>query len=279
MTNSTRKKVLIIPCSGVGKVHGLMAREVTFRVVDELQPKESDTLCLALLVKGEEEALQGVRTQPCITIDGCAKLCAYKNVELAGGQIARSIRVLDGFKDHKGAHPGTATALEEDGWTITEELAREVAAQVPRAVGPRSEAAMTQEPTKVGIISCAGEEIPEGTISRLAVRRVLEHLRPGEAVSVCLPLFLAGDGGERDFAREYPTIAIDGCGKRCAKWGTEKYSGPVSAALVVTEILKHAAPLSGARSCRCLCPSDQAAIELVADRISEAMDVILDSEL
>jgi len=138
---------------------------------------------------------------------------------------------------------------------------------------------MAEEPTKVGIISCAGEEIPGGTISRLAVRRVLEHLRPGEVVSLCLPLFLAGDGGEREFAREYPTITIDGCDKQCAKWGTEKYSGPVSAALVVTDLLKEAAPLSGARSCRCLSKSDQAAIELVADRIAEAMDAILDSEV
>jgi len=64
---------------------------------------------------------------------------------------------------------------------------------------------MAEEPVKVGLISCAGEDLPEGTISRLAVRRVLEHLRPGQAVSICLPLFLAGNEGERDFARNFPT--------------------------------------------------------------------------
>jgi len=129
MTES-EKKVLVIPCSGIGKVHGLIAREVAFRVVGELAPEASDTLCLALLVKGEEQAREAVRTQPCITIDGCPKLCSHKNVELAGGQIAHSVRVVDGFKDHKGARPGTATTLDEDGWTITEELAQGIAAQV-----------------------------------------------------------------------------------------------------------------------------------------------------
>jgi uncharacterized metal-binding protein len=131
---------------------------------------------------------------------------------------------------------------------------------------------MAEEPIKVGIISCAGEEIPEGTISRLAVRRVLERLRPGQVVSLCLPLFLAGDGGERAFARDYPTITIDGCDKRCAQWGTEKYSGPVNAAFVVTEILKDAPPLSGARSGRDLTEGDLAAVDLVAERLAEALD-------
>ena len=35
-------------------------------------------------------------------------------------------------------------------------------------------AAEMNKTTKVGIISCSGEEIAEGTISRSAVRRVLE---------------------------------------------------------------------------------------------------------
>ena len=51
------------------------------------------------------------------------------------------------------------------------------------------------EVTKVGIISCSGEEIPAGTISRLATRRVLELLRPQSTVTLCLPLFLAGESG------------------------------------------------------------------------------------
>jgi uncharacterized metal-binding protein len=131
---------------------------------------------------------------------------------------------------------------------------------------------MAETPIKVGIISCAGEEIPEGTISRLAVRRVLEHLRPGQTVSICLPLFLAGNEGERDFARNFPTITIDGCDKRCAQWGTEKHSGPVNAAFVVTEMLKDAPPLSGARSGRDLTDADLAAVDLVAEQLAAALD-------
>ena len=60
------------------------------------------------------------------------------------------------------------------------------------------------EKSKVGIISCSGEEIPGGTISRLATRRALELLRPQSTVTLCLPLFLAGEESERRFAGAAP---------------------------------------------------------------------------
>ncbi len=128
--------------------------------------------------------------------------------------------------------------------------------------------------TKVGIISCSGEEIPEGTISRSAVRRVLESLRPHDAVTLCLPLFLAGNEGERNFARTHPTITIDGCDKQCARWGTEKHGGPVARALVVSEILgTEAAGCS--RSLRGRGQADETAVAAVADRIAAEVDALM----
>ena len=90
---------------------------------------------------------------------------------------------------------------------------------------------------KVGIIACSGEELPEGTVTRLAALRVLEQLRPGDTVTICLPLFLAGGEGDRAFAKFYPTIAIDGCEKRCAYRGTEQYSNRPAVGIVVTDLI------------------------------------------
>src|SRR5512141_2302367 len=90
---------------------------------------------------------------------------------------------------------------------------------------------------KVGIVACSGEELPEGTVTRLAALRVLEQLRPADTVTICLPLFLAGGEGDRAFAKFHPTIAIDGCEKRCAARGTEMYSGKPAASLVVSELI------------------------------------------
>jgi uncharacterized metal-binding protein len=133
---------------------------------------------------------------------------------------------------------------------------------------------MSGEMAKVGIVSCSGEAIPEGTISRLATRRVLELLRPDKTVTICLPLFLAGNEGERNFAKTHPTITVDGCPKQCARWGTEQNSGPVSGALVISEILGTAA--SGcSRSLRGASRPDIEGVRTVAERIAAEVDRIL----
>ncbi|MHB1135046.1 MAG: putative zinc-binding protein [Chloroflexota bacterium] len=132
---------------------------------------------------------------------------------------------------------------------------------------------MAGQALKVGIVACSGEDLCEGTISRLAARQVLEELRPGRTVTICLPLFLAGGEGERAFARTYPTIAVDGCGKACARRGTERHSGPVGAALAVSDIVAGAGQrTSGEVSARRLSDDDRAAVALVAARIATEVD-------
>jgi uncharacterized metal-binding protein len=136
---------------------------------------------------------------------------------------------------------------------------------------------MTLAKGKVGIICCSGEDLPEGTISRVAVRLVLEKLRPDKTVTLCLPLFLAGGEEERGFARLFPTIAIDGCDKKCAEKGTTKYSGKPVATIVVSEILKKH-PHVKAVSHAILNAEEMAVAEEVAEEIAKKVDEILRSQ-
>jgi len=127
---------------------------------------------------------------------------------------------------------------------------------------------------KIGLISCSGEELPEGTVTRRAVRRVLETLRPDDTVTLCLPLFLAGGEGERTFARYYPTIAVDGCSKRCAALATERYSAAPAASIVVSEIAKEKeCPAIG--TARKLNESGLRLTETVAGKIAAETDRLL----
>lgn len=137
---------------------------------------------------------------------------------------------------------------------------------------------MAEAYSKVGIISCSGEELPEGTVARQAVRRVLEALRPQQTVTLCLPLFLAGEEGERRFAREHPTITVDGCSKLCAKRGTEKHSGKVSASLIVGDILGDRAKRCH-RSTRNANKNDTEAVWLVAERIAAEVDALTGTQV
>jgi uncharacterized metal-binding protein len=127
---------------------------------------------------------------------------------------------------------------------------------------------------KVGIVSCSGEEIPEGTVTRLAALKVLEQMRPGDTVTICLPLFLAGGEGDRAFAKFYPTIAIDGCDKRCAARGTEMYSGKPAASIVVTELVAERG-LGKPEGKRRLNEAGQQAVEATAGQVAGLVDELL----
>ena len=128
---------------------------------------------------------------------------------------------------------------------------------------------------KVGIVACSGEELAEGTVTRLAALRVLEDLRPGDTVTICLPLFLAGGEGDRAFARFYPTIAVDGCDLRCAARATEMYSGKPAASIVVTDVVNEAR-LGQPEGLRRLNEAGRQAVEATAERMSFMVDDLLD---
>jgi uncharacterized metal-binding protein len=127
---------------------------------------------------------------------------------------------------------------------------------------------------KVGIVACSGEELAEGTVTRLAALKVLEQLRPQETVTICLPLFLAGGEGDRAFARFYPTIAIDGCDQRCATKATELYSGNPAASIVVADLL-HDRNIGTARH---LNETGQRAVSWTAEHVVELIDDLLDKK-
>jgi len=127
---------------------------------------------------------------------------------------------------------------------------------------------------KVGIVACSGEELPEGTITRLAALRVLEQLCPNDTVTICLPLFLAGGEGDRAFAKFYPTISVDGCDLRCAQRATEKYSHQPAASIMVGDVVEENG-LGAPEGKRRLNEAGLQAVEITAQRIASTVDELL----
>lgn len=128
---------------------------------------------------------------------------------------------------------------------------------------------------KIGVVSCSGEDCLGGTISRLATRKMLDEVRPDATVTICLPLFLAGGVEERGFAEKFPTISVDGCSKACAKRATEKYSGKVSAAIDVSDLIGKEVAEAGALSIRNLTDEHKAMVEKVVSEITAKFDEVL----
>lgn len=130
MAYQTGKKVVVVPCSGIGKALGSVSRDATYEVVDNLRKGVTETTCLALIVSGDENALRLVRDNRCITVDGCPLQCAEKNVRLAGGHVAASFGVVDALRENRKLKPKTVTFLDPDGQRLSAVLARDIAKTV-----------------------------------------------------------------------------------------------------------------------------------------------------
>jgi uncharacterized metal-binding protein len=133
--SSQHKKVIVIPCSGIGKAFGSISRDATYEVVENLRKDITQTLCLALLVCGDQGSLQLVRNNRCITVDGCPLQCAEKNVRLAGGNLAGSLRVVDAYKENRHLKPRGVTFLDNDGRQMALALAEKIANRVDDLLG------------------------------------------------------------------------------------------------------------------------------------------------
>jgi uncharacterized metal-binding protein len=124
------QKVIIVPCSGIGKPYGTVSREAAYDVTDELRPGQTQLVPLALLVLGDEESREVVAGNPAITIDGCKLACAAKMVQQSGGTIAQEIAVLDVYRRHKDLKPLGIAELNEGGQKLARVLAEEVTSMV-----------------------------------------------------------------------------------------------------------------------------------------------------
>ena len=112
--------------------------------------------------------------------------------------------MLDAFRRHKDLKPEGIAELNEAGKKLARVMAEEIA-ETRRHHGfqrkrTRRTSCLICPNAKLESCRCSGEELAEGTVTRLAALKVLHELRPGETVTICLPLFLAGGEGDRAFA-------------------------------------------------------------------------------
>lgn len=129
MTDVTGR-VVIVPCSGIGKPYGTVSREAAYDVLEDLRPDQTQLVALSRLVMGDEEARMALAGCPAVTIDGCKLACATKMVRQSGGTIAREFAVLDVYRRYKDYKPQGIAHLNEGGQKLARALAEEVAAVV-----------------------------------------------------------------------------------------------------------------------------------------------------
>lgn len=132
-----KKPIVVIPCSGIGKAYGTICREAVYEVVERRRPNEARTLCLGLLTKADEEAISVLKENPCISVDGCAKKCSFKNIERMAEKTPIPFTIMDLFRKHRGLNPndldlGTVLHLKEGGKYLVHLLADEICSEMDR---------------------------------------------------------------------------------------------------------------------------------------------------
>jgi uncharacterized metal-binding protein len=128
MTDIDQKcKVVIVPCSGIGKTYGTVSRVAAYNVTEDLRPEDTRVVALSKLVLGDEEARAVVAANPAITIDGCKLACATKMVQESGGRIAQDYAVLEVYRRYKQFKPQGIAELNAGGEQLAQALANEIA--------------------------------------------------------------------------------------------------------------------------------------------------------
>jgi uncharacterized metal-binding protein len=127
-------KIVIVPCSGIGKSYGTVSREAAYIVTEDLLPEKTRLVALSKLVLGEEEARSIVECNPAITIDGCKLACATKMVQESGGRVVKDFAVLDVYRRYKQFKPQGISELNEGGLQLAQALANELAEVVDELI-------------------------------------------------------------------------------------------------------------------------------------------------
>lgn len=135
-----KEKVRIVPCSGIGKSYGTVAREGAYVVTEDLCPEKTELVPLALLVVGEDETRAAMSGARAIAIDGCKLACAAKVVAESGSTVAHGLQVLDVFRRHRDLKPSGIAELDENGHELAQVLAEEVKGLVESMTGDVSHA-------------------------------------------------------------------------------------------------------------------------------------------
>jgi uncharacterized metal-binding protein len=105
MKHDNRQKIVIVPCSGIGKSYGTVSREAAYEVTEDRRPGSTQLVALSLLVLGDEETRSAVAENQAVTIDGCKLACATKMVKESGGTVVQDFGVLDVFRRYREFKP------------------------------------------------------------------------------------------------------------------------------------------------------------------------------
>ncbi|MEM2957693.1 MAG: putative zinc-binding protein [Candidatus Jordarchaeaceae archaeon] len=117
------KKVCVLPCNGLDKSLGVVARNVALKLIEN--DPDIQLICPVLLNSGDEKYEELLKESDIIVIDGCMTRCATKLLDERSLRPSRKIFTPDMVKKYK-LSPGKSLILDEEGQKLAESIASEI---------------------------------------------------------------------------------------------------------------------------------------------------------
>jgi uncharacterized metal-binding protein len=211
MSDLVESKVGIVACSGEELAEGTVARLAALKVLNELRPRDTVTICLPLFLAGGAGDRAFAKLHPTITVDGCGLRCAARGTERHSSKPVASLVVNEIVAECGLDKPKGLRRLNEAGQKAVEVTAGRLAALVDRALGKEPGSAPAPEtgeleaegPAREATCSC-GSGVP---VTRVTIEGRMVEL-------VALPLILrkfreAGRGQDEEALRElFETVKV-----------------------------------------------------------------------
>lgn len=117
------EKYAILPCNGLDKALGQMAREIALKI-QEKNP-EIEIICPVLLSRDSDKYKEAIEDKQWIIIDGCGTRCATKLAAEKAGRVKDKIYVPDVLKE-RSIKIGKSLYVDEEGQKTADLVADDV---------------------------------------------------------------------------------------------------------------------------------------------------------
>ncbi|VBB06449.1 dgc [Lucifera butyrica] len=117
------KKYVVLPCNGLDKCAGQMAREIALAVCEQT---DSELICPVLYRVADARYDKIAKENPLLVVDGCQTRCASKLAAEKGLKIYRKITVTEEAQRYGTQLAGASLRLEAEELTLCTELAGEL---------------------------------------------------------------------------------------------------------------------------------------------------------
>jgi len=135
MVDLPKKKVGIIACSGEEMAEGTITRQAALRVLEQMRPEDTVTICLPLFLAGGEGDRAFAKFYPTISVDGCELRCAARATEKYSNKPAVSIMVRDVIAENNLRQPIGIRKLDASGLQAVEITVDKITACVDELLG------------------------------------------------------------------------------------------------------------------------------------------------